>query len=66
LATADLAGAALISRAEVSVAICKAVRIGIVRCDQGPAAVKQLREEQQSAGRQEEGAIEDAIIGIRI
>jgi predicted nucleic acid-binding protein len=43
LATADLAGTALISRAEVSAAICKAVRRGVVRPDRGKVAVKQFR-----------------------
>jgi uncharacterized protein len=43
LATADLAGTALISRAEVSAAICKAVRMGIVDRDSALASVKLFR-----------------------
>ena len=40
LATADLARTALISRAEVSAAICRAVRMGIVDPDNASASVK--------------------------
>lgn len=43
LATADLAGTALISRAEVSAAICKAARMGIVDRDKASASVKLFR-----------------------
>jgi predicted nucleic acid-binding protein len=43
LATADLAGTSLISRAEVSAAICKAVRMGVVNQRKASAAVKLFR-----------------------
>jgi predicted nucleic acid-binding protein len=43
LATADLAGTSLISRAEVSAAICKAARMGIVDRRKAFAAVKLFR-----------------------
>jgi predicted nucleic acid-binding protein len=43
LAAADLAGTALISRAEVSAGICKAVRMGIVDGGNASASVKLFR-----------------------
>lgn len=43
LTTADLAGTALISRAEVSAAICKAVRMGVVNRHKASVAVKLFR-----------------------
>ena len=43
LGTAELAGTALISRAEVSAAICKAVRMRVVGRDRASAAVKLFR-----------------------
>jgi len=43
ISTADLVGTALISRAEVSAAICKAVRMRVVARDRGTAAVKLFR-----------------------
>ena len=43
LGTAELAGTALISRAEVSAAICKAVRMHVVGRDRALAAVKLFR-----------------------
>jgi len=43
LATADVAGTSLISRAEVSAAICKAARMGIVDRRKALAAVKLFR-----------------------
>jgi len=43
LTTAELAGTSLISRAEVSAAICKAARRGVVDYTQASAAVKLFR-----------------------
>lgn len=43
LASAELAGTSLISRAEVSAAICKAVRIGAVDRDSATKSVKLFR-----------------------